>query len=262
MNGDAVNPSGATLVEQTRRRIGPVGVFLPFPTSQAPSARDQIAAVRRWETAGHRAIWLNEVPGKDALVQAAVLLAATRQAVFGTGIANIWTRSASTVRGAAALLAQAHPGRLVLGLGVGYPAQAAAAGQEFGRPLTTIRDYLEQVDAPAMAQTPQVGYPRLLAANGPKMVALAGELAEGALPAMVAPEFTADARRLLGPDKLLVVLVDAGSGPDHDDALIAEIRAQLSAGADHVVPTLPMGSDFAAGVDRFEHLAPALLGLG
>ena len=33
---------------------------------------------------------------------------------------------------------------------------------------------------------------------------LAGEMADGALPAMVPPEFTVDARRLLGPDKLLI----------------------------------------------------------
>jgi len=255
-----VNPSGAALVELTRRVIGRVGVFVPFPTAQAPSAHDQIAAVRRWEAAGHRAIWVNEVPGKDALVQASVLLGATGRVVVGTGIANIWTRSASTVRGAAALLAQAYPGRFVLGLGVGYPAQAAA-GREFGRPLATMRGYLEQVDAPAMAPTPDVTYPRLVAANGPKMVALAGEMADGALPAMVPPEFTADARRLLGPDKLLIVLVDAGPGPDHDAALTTQISQQVSAGADHVVAVLPIGSDFAAGVDRFERLTPDLLHL-
>jgi len=257
-----VNPSGAALVEHTRRAIGPVGVFLPFPTAQAPTAQDQIGAVRRWEVAGHRAIWVNEVPGKDALVQAAVLLAATRHVVVGTGIANIWTRSASTVRGAAALLAQAYPGRFVLGLGVGYPAQAAAAGQSFGRPLATMRGYLEQIDAPAMAPTPDITYPRLVAANGPKMVTLAGEMADGALPAMVPPDFTAHARRLLGPGKLLIVLVDAGPGPDHDAALTTQICGQLSAGADHVVAVLPIGSDFAAGVDRFERLTPDLLHLG
>ncbi len=148
-----MNPAGAAIVQQTRRVIGPVGVFLPFPTLHAPSAADQIGAVRRWEAAGHRAIWVNEVPGKDALVQASVLLASTGRVVVGTGIANIWTRSAATVRGAAALLAQAYPGRFVLGLGVGYPAQAAAAGRVFGRALATMRSYLEHIDVPAMAPT-------------------------------------------------------------------------------------------------------------
>jgi probable F420-dependent oxidoreductase len=61
-----------------------------------------------------------------------------------------------------------------------------------------------------------VAYPRIIAANGPKMLALSGEIADGAMPAMVPPEFTADARQLLGPDKLLVVglAVVADADPD------------------------------------------------
>lgn len=51
----------------------------------------------------------------------AVLLAATKRMVFGTGIANIWARQPQTMHAAAAFLAQAYPGRFVLGLGVGYP---------------------------------------------------------------------------------------------------------------------------------------------
>ncbi|MEP7026546.1 MAG: LLM class flavin-dependent oxidoreductase, partial [Actinomycetota bacterium] len=110
----------STVVEAARRALGPVGVFLPVPTASAPPVDLQRDAVRRLERAGYRAAWTNEiVGGKDALVQLAVLMAATERMVFGTGIANIWARSAQTMHGAAALLAQAYPGRLVLGLGVG-----------------------------------------------------------------------------------------------------------------------------------------------
>ena len=38
----------------------------------------------------------------------------------------------------AALLAQAFPERFVLGLGVGYPHQAASVGREFGSPVGTL----------------------------------------------------------------------------------------------------------------------------
>jgi len=151
-------------------------------------------------------VWTNEgVGGKDALVQLAVLLAATERMVFGTAIANIWARAPQTAHGAAALLAQAYPDRFVLGLGVGYPHQAASVGREFGRPVTTMRDYLDQLTAPTQLPAPDVAYPKIIGANGPKMLALSGELADGALPAMTPPEFTAQARQLLGPDKLLVV---------------------------------------------------------
>jgi probable F420-dependent oxidoreductase len=209
------------VVEAARRALGPVGVFLPFLGSSAPSADLQREAARRLEGAGYRAAWTNEaVGGKDALVQLAVLLAATERMLFGTGIANIWARQPQTAHGAAALLAQAFPGRFVLGLGVGYPYQAASVGREFGSPLATMRTYLEQMAAPTQIPAPDVTYPKIIGANGPKMLALSGEIADGAMPAMVPPEFTAQARQLLGPDKLLVVglAVVADADPDRAQA--------------------------------------------
>ncbi len=68
-----------------------------------------------------------------------------------------------------------------------------------------MRDYLDQLTAPTQLLAPDVAYPKIIGANGPKMLALAGENADGALPAMAPPELTAQARQLLGPDKLLVV---------------------------------------------------------
>jgi probable F420-dependent oxidoreductase len=206
-----------TVVEAARRALGPVGVFLPFSRTSATSADQQRDAVRRLERAGYRATWTNEaVGGKDALVQLAVLLAATERMVFGTGIANIWARQPQTAHGAAALLAQAFPDRFVLGLGVGYPHQAASVGREFGSPVATMRDYLDQMTAPAQLPAPDVAYPTIIGANGPKMLALAGEIADGALPAMAPPELTAQARQLFGPDKLLAVglAVVADADPD------------------------------------------------
>ncbi len=100
---------------------------------------------------------------------------------------------------------QAYPDRIVLGLGVGYPEQAASVGREFGSPLATMRDYLDRMDTPTWPPAPDVAYARIVAANGPKLLALAGERADGAFPAGLPAEFTAQARRVLGPDKLLVV---------------------------------------------------------
>jgi probable F420-dependent oxidoreductase len=286
------------VVESARRALGPVGVFLPFSRTSAAPADRQREAVRRLERAGYRATWTNEaVGGKDALVQLAVLLAATERMVFGTSIANIWARAPQTAHGAAALLAQAFPDRFVLGLGVGYPHQAASVGREFGSPVGTMRDYLDQMGAPTQLPAPEVAYPKIIGANGPKMLALSGEIADGAMPAMVPPEFTVQARRLLGPDKLLVVglavaadagrlgapgtyaatmarlgyseqdiaevsdrLVDALVGYGGAAAIAAKVGEHLAAGADHVL-VLPSVTDFADGVDQLEQLAPALAGL-
>ena len=120
----------ATLIESARRALGPVGAFLPVQMTSAPPVEQQRDAARRLERAGYPTAWTNEaVGGKDALVQIAVLLAATERMVFGTGIANIWARPPQTAHAAAALPAQAYPGRFVRGLGVGYPEQAASVGQ-------------------------------------------------------------------------------------------------------------------------------------
>jgi probable F420-dependent oxidoreductase len=192
-------------VDDARAALGPVGVCLPVSFTSSPSIDLQREAVGRLEYAGYRAMWTNEVIGKDALVQLATLLSASDRMVFGTCIANIWARPAQTMHAAAAQLAQAYPGRLALGLGVGYPEQAASVGREFGSPLATMRDYLEAMDGPTWPPAPDAPYPRIVAANGPKMLALAGEKADGAFPAGMPPEFTAAAREALGADKLLVV---------------------------------------------------------
>ena len=251
--------TSSTVVGEARRALGPVGAFLPVPTTSAPPVDLQRDAVRRLERAGYRAAWTNEtVGGKDALVQLAVLMAATERMVFGTGIANIWARSPQTAHGASALLAQAYPGRFVLGLGVGYPQQAASVGREFGSPVATMRDYLNRMGAPTQLPAPDVAYPRIIGANGPKMLALAGEITDGALPAMQPPEFTAQARQVLGPDKLLVIFMHATTGQGDASATMATVREHLAAGADHVLLGQPIGTDVTAGVNHLEQLAPAL----
>jgi probable F420-dependent oxidoreductase len=205
--------------------LGPVGGYLPISFTRVPPVESQREAVRRLESAGYRTVWTNEVVGgKDALVQLAVLLAATERLTFGTGIANIWAREPQTLHAGAAFLAEAYPDRLVLGVGVGYPQQAEGTGRHFGRPLATMRDYVRRMDAETWPAAPEARYPRILGANGPKMLALAGEIADGALPAQLPPAFTAEARSALGPDKLLVVGLAVVPDPDIDRAKAAAIE--------------------------------------
>lgn len=299
-------------VDAARAALGPIGVLLPVSFTSTPAVDQQRDAVGRLESAGYRAAWTNEVVGKDALVQIGVLLAATRRMVFGTGIGNIWARPAQTMHAAAATLAEAYPGRVVLGVGVGHPQQATSVGRDFGRPLASMRGYLDRMDAPTAPPAPTVAYPRVVAANGPKMLALAREIAHGALPAGLPPAFTVQARHVLGSGKLLVVGMT--TVPDDDpgraratardtvsgllgmewytrtisrlgyadqeikqvgEALVRDIVAHgnatriaaavhehLAAGADHVILQLPVGGDYAAGIDALEHVAPGLVDLG
>ena len=156
------------VVEQARTALGPVGALLPWsPTYWAPAAT-QDQAVRRLEQAGYGAVWLNEVLGKDAFAQAALLLAATERLVLGTAIANIWARSPQTARGAAAQLSEAFPGRFVLGLGGGYPDQATSVGRQYGSPVTTMRNYLDTMAAPAQTTPPEAATPASSAQTDPR----------------------------------------------------------------------------------------------
>jgi probable F420-dependent oxidoreductase len=255
-----------TVVESARRALGPVGVFLPFSRTSAASADQQRDAVGRLERAGYRAAWTNEgVGGKDALVQLAVLLAATERMVFGTSIANIWARAPQTAHGAAALLAQAFPGRFVLGLGVGYPHQAASVGREFGSPVATMRDYLDQMTAPTQLPAPDVAYPTIIGANGPKMLALSGEISDGAMPAMVPTAFTAQARQLLGPDKLLVIglAVVADADPDRAKATARQtVAGRLSAPGTYAATMARLGYSEQEISEVSDRLVDALVGYG
>lgn len=252
--------SSLRLVEGIRAALGPIGASLPASFTQLPAISEQRSLVRQLEEAGYRAVWLNEtVGGKDVLVQAALLLAATDHLVVGTSIANVWARPAVTAHAAAAQLAEAYPGRFVLGIGVGFAAQATLVGREYGPPLATARAYLAAMDTPTAPIAPTAYYARVLGANGPRMMAVAAELADGAMPAMQSAAFTADARRVLGPDKLLVVLVEA---PREPAAAAGLAREHLDAGADHVIAGSSLGSEFAAGVQRLLAIGPDLTAVG
>jgi probable F420-dependent oxidoreductase len=222
-----------SVVDIARRSLGPVGTYLPVPYTSAPPLSQQAEAVRRLEQAGFGAAWINDpVGGKDTMVQLAALLGATGRLTIGTGIANIWSRAPQVAHGAATMLAQAYPGRVVLGLGAGYPRQAAAVGREFGRPLAAMRDYLERMTAPTSTPPADAPYPRIIAANGPQMLALAREQADGAMPAGLPAGFTAQVRETLGPDKLVVVglsvIMDSGDPAAALDQARRGLAASLS----------------------------------
>ncbi|MFJ7219303.1 LLM class flavin-dependent oxidoreductase [Amycolatopsis sp. NPDC098790] len=205
--------------------LGPVGAYLPISFTRTPAAGQQRDAVRRLERAGYRTVWTNEVVGgKDALVQLAVLLGATERLTFGTGVANIWAREPQTLHAAAAFLADAYPDRLVLGVGIGYPQQAEGTGRDFGRPLATLRGYVERMTAETAPPASDAKYPLVLGANGPKMLDLAAGIADGALPVSLPPAFTAQARATLGPGKLLVVGLTVVPEPDPARAKAAAVE--------------------------------------
>jgi probable F420-dependent oxidoreductase len=123
--------------------------------------------------------------------------------VIATGIANIWARDPFTMTAAQLTLSEAYPERFLLGLGVSHARLVQGIrGHKYRQPLLAMRRYLDGMDEAARAYRaakPAAPPPRVLAALGPRMLALAAERARGAHPYLVPPEHTAKARSALGP---------------------------------------------------------------
>jgi probable F420-dependent oxidoreductase len=185
--------------------LGPVGIWTSqFDFQPAARAREAAAGL---EKLGFGAIWFPESVGRESLTHAGLLLGATKRIVIATGIANIYGRDPVTTAAAQKTLAEAYPGRFLLGLGVSHiPLVEQIRGHTYGKPVAAMRAYLDGMDAaPYRAVPPPVKPARVLAALGPRMLQLAAERADGAHPYFVPPEHTARARKILGSDRFLAV---------------------------------------------------------
>jgi probable F420-dependent oxidoreductase len=169
-----------------------------------PSA-DVRRACAKIEALGYSALWLPEAVGRDPFVAAAAFLSATDVLRFATGIANIYTRDPMTMVACQRTLAEAYPGRFLLGLGVSHHHLVERLRKhDYSKPLSYMQRYLAEMDTAMFAAVnPDEDPGRVLAALGPKMLETAAAQASGAHPYFTTPAHTARARRILGPDALL-----------------------------------------------------------
>ncbi|GAA3451802.1 TIGR03620 family F420-dependent LLM class oxidoreductase [Dactylosporangium matsuzakiense] len=189
-------------VTETRRALGPVGVWLG--ALQGEPAETQRSAARRIEALGYGSIFEGEIVGRnDVFAQEAAWLCATSRIVTGAGIANIWARHPATAQAAAVALGDAWPRRFVLGVGVSHGPVIDKTGMTYDQPLKRMREYLDGMDRATVAPPPRP-VPRVLAALRRRMLELARDRTDGAHSYFVPPEHTADARQILGPDRLLI----------------------------------------------------------
>jgi probable F420-dependent oxidoreductase len=182
--------------------LGKLGVWAGLDGMTAAAA---LAFAQRSEERGFKVLWTPESRGRNVLVNAAWLLAGTSRLIVATGIANIYARDAVAMANAQRGLNEQSGNRFLLGLGVSHkPLVSDMRGHSYGRPVPTMRAYLEAMRAAPYQAPPPSEPPRtVLAALGPKMLALAAEMTDGAHPYCVTSEHTAEARRILGPGKLL-----------------------------------------------------------
>lgn len=183
-------------------QLGRLGVWVGM---DAMGAGEAAALARRVEGWGYSALWIPESRGRNALAHSAWLLANTEKLIVATGIANIYARDPMAMANGQKGLSEQSDGRFLLGIGVSHrPMVEGLRGHSYGRPVATMRAYLEAMHAaPYQAPEPRETPPTILAALGPRMMALSSELADGAHPYNTTPEHTAGARRILGSGKLL-----------------------------------------------------------
>jgi F420-dependent oxidoreductase-like protein len=195
-----------------------LGVNLGYaPPGTNPA--DLVPLVREAERLGYDSVWAAEAWGTDAVTVLAWLAASTERIKVGSAIMQIPGRSPANAAMTAATLDLLSGGRFLLGLGTSGPQVVEGwHGQPWGKPLVKTREYVEIVRAALRREVvvhegehyriPYEGpgssglgkplklmlrplrpdIPILLAAMGPRNVALAAEIADGWLPIFVVPE--------------------------------------------------------------------------
>ena len=168
---------------------------LAMPLAEFP------AIAREAETRGYRTAWVGEASGAEAIVLSTLIATHTTTLQIANGVIPVQTRTPIVYGQAAATLAHLAPGRFALGLGL---SSEIIVGQWHGLPFApSIQQMREAVQIIRMAATGErVNFdgkfyrlknfrlaipapsppPRIyLAALGPRMCELAGEVADGVL---------------------------------------------------------------------------------
>ena len=176
-------------------------------------ADDVARCVAAAERAGFDIAWLpdSQFLWRDVWACATLALTQTETIVVGTCVTNLETRHASVTAAAAVTLEELAPGRTILGIGSGDSA-VKTLGRRPTR-LAAMRDGVELVRSLMAGDTVtfddremrlhaslEVPPPVYLAANGPKALALAGEIADGVITvAGLRPDQVAALRERVGP---------------------------------------------------------------
>ena len=193
---------------------GPLGLgFLGFPDLRALAAAGQHA-----EAAGFESAWVAETRiTRDAVSGMTALLLGTQRLRVGSAAINVFTRGAGLTAVTWATLAEAAPGRVVLGIGAGSPTPLAQQGYEFKYGVRRLAEFVEAVRA-AWTSTPPIDYdgryvqfkglmpevqpnpapPIYLGVTGPRALDCAGGMADGViLNAFMPPAYVVRARARL-----------------------------------------------------------------
>jgi len=175
--------------------------------------RDAIKYVQYAESRGFEAVWQAESRlVRDAIVPMAAFAATTSRIKIGSGVINNWTRNAAVIAATYLTLDDLAPDRIICGIGAWWDPLAQKVGINRSKPLlamrevvTVVRDLLARKRVTFRGEFVQLddveldvvhgrkeprNVPIYIGATGPQMMALTGEIADGAvLNYLVSPRY-------------------------------------------------------------------------
>ncbi len=192
-----------------------LGLRLGNEPEMSPADIQSLASLA--EELGYGEVWMTEGHGRDSLTQLTAIATATSRIGLATGILPMFSRTPLITAMSAAGLSAVSNGRFILGLGVGNrPAVEDGHGVAYRQPIEHLRDVVqivrgllrgEEVNYQGMAITvsraslgnaaPQGKVPIYIAALGPRMLQLAGEMADGVLLSWTPASYLEQAIRLV-----------------------------------------------------------------
>ena len=188
--------------------LGKVGVWWSG-SWKSPDGSLEVAA--ELEALGYGTLWSSGgfEPGLSPHFER--LLASTGRAIVASGIVNIWTAAPQVLASSVAALDANYPDRFLLGLGASH----APLVENYSHPYRRMVEHLDALDSLGVSVQRDR---RVLAALGPKMLALAASRSAGAHPYFVPVGHTERARKILGAGPLLAPEVTAIVEPDRTTA--------------------------------------------
>ncbi len=183
--------------------FGKLGVFT---FTESMNAVQLAELAQRVESLGYSTLWYPEAVHYETFGLGGYLLSKSSKLIVGSGIANIYARDPAAAAMGHNTLNELYGGRFVLGLGVSHaPMVSGIRGQEYKKPVATMRAYLDGMDAAWKATNATPASRKIvLAALGPKMSELAGQRTLGAFPYNITPDQAATARSIMGPNAAVI----------------------------------------------------------
>jgi probable F420-dependent oxidoreductase len=249
--------------------VAAYGLTIPLAGLSLPEQRDLIASLPRL---GYTDVWSAEAGGSDAFTPLALASAWAPELRLGTAIVPAFTRGAPTIAQSAAALADAAPGKFILGIGSSSDVIVQRWNDvPFVKPYERVRDVVRfvrealtgekitreyetfNVNGFRLLFVPKVQPRIVVAALRPGMLRLAGREADGAILNWLAAD---DVRKVVpyvhegGPDKEIVARIFVAPTPD------VELARRIGRTAIAGYLTVPVYRAFHEWLGRTEILGP------